>query len=333
MPSRPQLPRETDLKRLPLRAIVAYAVRCARRVLPLYTQLRDAPDYERYIGVISRVLTTAEEFCASEPLSRMRDRIDSAAAESCQAVDAAEEYEHVMHVAWSKAGDAESSRIGCAKYVRATAALDVVLAVDAVAEAVTRVYESFVASRKDTENATNAVASAAANAACGAEYAASCIADASEDPDAGASNLVAASRSDYESLAALNLGSYPNLGATIDPRETGPLGPLWRDGLPSWLYDELTANQASKILRVNKKRVWALVRVGRLQPRRYSGPRRALFSREDVELLAQHLREDERSNLFRSADEPHPSQAERRLPRQMLLPFFDHEEPSEKPTN
>jgi hypothetical protein len=32
---------------------------------------------------------------------------------------------------------------------------------------------------------------------------------------------------DLRGLLALNLGSFPEPGATLDPGEAGPLGPLW----------------------------------------------------------------------------------------------------------
>jgi len=47
MSDQPSLPTEDDLKKLPLLAIVAYAVRCARRVQPLLLRATGLPGHER----------------------------------------------------------------------------------------------------------------------------------------------------------------------------------------------------------------------------------------------------------------------------------------------
>src|SRR5262249_25585726 len=46
--------------------------------------------------------------------------------------------------------------------------------------------------------------------------------------------LVAALRADVDKLMDLAGGAGKALGPPIDPSETGPLGPLWPDGTPSW---------------------------------------------------------------------------------------------------
>jgi len=39
---------------------------------------------------------------------------------------------------------------------------------------------------------------------------------------------------DYENLAKLGLGAFPELGKPIVPTASGPLGPFWPDGAPDW---------------------------------------------------------------------------------------------------
>jgi hypothetical protein len=51
-----------------------------------------------------------------------------------------------------------------------------------------------------------------------------------------------AAESDYEKLLALDLGNYPDLGRTVDPSESGPLGPLWPDEAPGWYVNALEAD-------------------------------------------------------------------------------------------
>src|SRR4051794_39289593 len=51
-----------ELKRLPLRAIVAYAARCARRVQPLYRLLGGVDDREVLEAAVSRAIGIAEVF-------------------------------------------------------------------------------------------------------------------------------------------------------------------------------------------------------------------------------------------------------------------------------
>jgi hypothetical protein len=73
-----------------------------------------------------------------------------------------------------------------------------------------------------------AAAEAAARAAT-VEAAADAEADDNDWADAWA-----AASSDLDRLIASNLGKPDTLGATIDPSESGPLGPLWPQGEPEW---------------------------------------------------------------------------------------------------
>ena len=63
-----KLPNWEELRRLPLRAIVAYAVRYARRVQPLWQPCR--ADYDSQVETVERGLEAIESFCRAEKLPR-----------------------------------------------------------------------------------------------------------------------------------------------------------------------------------------------------------------------------------------------------------------------
>jgi hypothetical protein len=69
----PLLPTEEDLDQLPLRAIVAYAVRCAKRVQPRFRLAKSIPDYSTHQAAVAKAVKLAEAFC-------VRDDVDAAAA-------------------------------------------------------------------------------------------------------------------------------------------------------------------------------------------------------------------------------------------------------------
>src|SRR4051812_12816304 len=85
---------EEELKRLPLRAIVAYAARCARRVRPLYRLPDDVHDRERDEAAVSRAITLAEEFADGYRIIARVAAVNTyavAAAEDARAAGAAAE--------------------------------------------------------------------------------------------------------------------------------------------------------------------------------------------------------------------------------------------------
>jgi hypothetical protein len=63
-----ELPTNAELRKLPIPAIVAYAVRCARRVQPLYSLARST-NVERYQGALENALGVGERFCQGHPVS------------------------------------------------------------------------------------------------------------------------------------------------------------------------------------------------------------------------------------------------------------------------
>ena len=61
----PGVPSEEELKALPLRAMVAFAARCARRVQPLFNS-RD----EQFIRAVDTAITVAEDEAAGKMVQR-----------------------------------------------------------------------------------------------------------------------------------------------------------------------------------------------------------------------------------------------------------------------
>ncbi len=76
------LPTEDDLKQLPLRAIVAYAARSARRVQPLYRLPGDEKDRLKHNAAIEIAVMFAERFCTTDPMNvfHCSDAFDAARA-------------------------------------------------------------------------------------------------------------------------------------------------------------------------------------------------------------------------------------------------------------
>jgi hypothetical protein len=174
---------ENRLRRRALRAQVAFAARCARRVQPL-TMRRFADHHKR--EAVERAIALAEQFAGGIPVKPHAGR----------AADAARE---VAEAAWA-AQDTTASRAADAATYAAQAA-DADTDAGKVARAAFYGYSD---------------AAAAAHAA-GARDA-----------------FLAASVRDLAKLARLKLGAFPELGTSIDPSESGPLGPLWPEGQPQW---------------------------------------------------------------------------------------------------
>jgi hypothetical protein len=76
MSEQPSLPTEDDLKKLPLLAIVAYAVRCARRARPM---LDTIPNFAAHGTAVEQAISLAERFCAGKELNDAPDAAERAA--------------------------------------------------------------------------------------------------------------------------------------------------------------------------------------------------------------------------------------------------------------
>src|SRR5271165_3614102 len=192
---------QDQLAKLPLRAIVAFAVRCARRVQPLGRVLTEYRQVE-----VDDAIAIAEGFARGGKADRAARAVDAARAAAAKAAADSD---------WVDADDAEAA----AAWADAT-----VRAVDAAA----------CAAR--AANAARAADIAAADAAAARAAAA---ADAAEDTaraawDTGRAASRTAARGDLHQLLALELGRPGTLGKPIDPAEDGPLGPLWPNAAPDW---------------------------------------------------------------------------------------------------
>jgi hypothetical protein len=194
---------DEDLKKLPLRAIVAFAARCARRVEDLSQLPEGHPEREGRRAAIDAALRLAEEIsrgsvCTSvEPVVQAIDASRGVAGGGigCEcAAGAAAAAAHAAVTAWLTLNPGESDR-DANRWTKTPEA---------------RSYLSRLAN--DT---ADLVALDAFTAAVEA-------ADAVGRNDA----FIRGAVRDYERLLGLHLGSYPQAGQPIDPSPDGPLGPL-----------------------------------------------------------------------------------------------------------
>src|SRR5512135_3211581 len=200
---------QDQLAQLPLRAIVAFAVRCARRVQPLGHVLTEYRPVE-----VEDAIASAEGFARGGKAVRAAGaaaRAANAARAAARAVDAARAAaaKAAADSDWVDADDAEAA--------------------DAWAEAPVRAADAA------------ACAARAANAARAADRAAADASAAGADADTaraawdtGRDAARDAARGDLYRLRALDLGRPGTMGKPIDPAEQGPLGPLWTDAAPDW---------------------------------------------------------------------------------------------------
>jgi hypothetical protein len=192
-----------DLKKLPLRAIVALAARCARRVEQLTTLPGDHPQHEQCRMAVANAIKLAEHFASGSPCSGLEDAVRE--IEACRA--AAE-------------GDYERSCAMGAAVMAVHAAATAMHALALRAEPHQAHYVPF-AEPDPFPHLADVTADLAAQeaflagmeAAGGKEY---------------ADSFVRAGAEDYAKLLELELGSYPQAGNAIDPSPRGPLGPLER---------------------------------------------------------------------------------------------------------
>ena len=192
-----------DLKKLPLRAIVAFAARCARRVEPIAQLPAGHPQHEARRLAIDNAIRLAEEIsrgsaCAStEPVLQALDatRAIPGGGIGCEcAVAAAAAAARTAATVWLVLNQGESDR-GADRWTNTPEA---------------RSYLAHLA------NVTADVV--ALDAFTAAVEAASAVAH--DD------TFMRGAIHDYETLLGLHLGTYPQAGQPIDPSPDGPLGPL-----------------------------------------------------------------------------------------------------------
>lgn len=213
------LPTSDDLKKLPLRAIVAYAVRCARRVQPMFRLANAMPDFLKQDWAVERAISVAERFCLDNDLS-CDSQTDSArvATAAVTAANAAEYAAYALGYAAHAPGR-----------VNAFAAAKAAHAARAAAQAAAYAGSNeFKARASDAANALAEVVRKADNIDAGTAAAAFVAAssDASTSAVGAATAARNAARADFDRLRDLYPRGCGEVGKPIDPAEDGPLGLL-----------------------------------------------------------------------------------------------------------
>jgi hypothetical protein len=192
------------LKKLPLRAIVAFAARCARRVEHLAQLPEGHPQREGRRGAVAAALRMAEDVArgsAAPPDESLIAAVDASRGVAggppgaADAAAAVAEAAHAAAAAWELTGPGatDESEPGELKTAEARKFLGALTHVTA-------------------DLATLAAFTAAADAFTSVGY-------NNED-------FVNAALNDYDRLLRLKLGRYPEPGEPIDPSPGGPLGRL-----------------------------------------------------------------------------------------------------------
>ena len=192
-----------DLKKLPLRAIVAFAARCARRVEDLSQLPEGHPERESRRVAIDAAIRLAEEVSRGSACTSVEPVV--------QAIDASQ----------AISGDG----IGCecaaaAVAAAARTAATVWLALNpGEGDRDTNRWTNTAEARSFLGRLANDTAEVAALDAFTAAVEAANAASYDDTFMRGAIQ-------DYERLLGLHLGTYPQAGQPIDPSPDGPLGPL-----------------------------------------------------------------------------------------------------------
>ncbi len=196
--------RADDLKKLPLRAIVAFGARCARRVEHLAQPPEGHPEAARWTSAIARALQLAEDFA--------RGRADPGTDPDTAVQE--------VEACWDLARGELPRENAYAAVVRATHAA-------AAAFHATRLrgepeHRRLLSSGPPLDPAHHVADVTTDLAALGAFTAAVDAADAISTTD----GLTSGAAADFRRLLDLKLGNYPEPGRPIDPSSDGPLGPL-----------------------------------------------------------------------------------------------------------
>jgi hypothetical protein len=193
-----------DLKQLPLRAMVAFAVRCARRVEPLAQLPESDGRSEPRRVAIAEALRLAEAAARGDACPSAEAVVQAIDA-SCQAADVAP---HCASAAEAAAQAAHAAASLLTVMERAVEDQELPQSARNVAA------QKFLGSLESTT--ADLTAMSAYTAAAEAYYA---VGLANDD-------FMAASLNDYDTLTRLKLGRYPEPGEPIDPSPGGPLGAI-----------------------------------------------------------------------------------------------------------
>jgi hypothetical protein len=190
-----------DLKKLPLRAIVALSARCARRVEQQARLPDDHPEQERCRTAVANAIALAEDFAKGLPCPSLESVVRE--VEACRAVA---EGEFVRDIAMAAVVQAAHA---------AAAALH---ALDLRGEP-----EEGHPFGDAKPNPFPHLADLTADLAARDAFTAAVEAAAAIGHTDG---FMKGAIDDYEKLLGLDIGSYPQAGSPIDPSSRGPLGPL-----------------------------------------------------------------------------------------------------------
>jgi hypothetical protein len=190
-----------DLKRLPLRAIVALAARYARRVEHLAVPSADHPEQERCRAAVTSAIRLAEDFAMGVSSPDIESVVRE--AEWCRSVVEAD------YVCSSATGAAVAAAHAAATAQRA---------VDLRSEPAERHILG-----PPEQNPFPHLADVTADLAARDAFVGALQAVGAERHDDA---FLRAAAADYENLVRLHLGNYPEPGEPIDPSPAGPLGPL-----------------------------------------------------------------------------------------------------------
>jgi hypothetical protein len=190
-----------DLKKLPLRAIVALSARCTRRVEHLAHLPDDHPASERCRAAVGAALRMAEDFAQGRPCPSLESVIHE--IEACRAIGQGA----FVH-------DKAMAAVMRAAHAAATALRALALRGEP-AEA-----HAFGAAKPDPfPHLADITADLAARDAFTAAVEAA-------GADGHTDQFIKGAVEDYAMLLRLGLGSYPQAGQPIDASPRGPLGPL-----------------------------------------------------------------------------------------------------------
>jgi hypothetical protein len=191
-----------DLKKLPLRAIVALAARCARRVQSLSLPPDDHhPDMDRCRTRVDGAIGLAEDFAKGSPCGAAPPVIRE--VEACRAIAPCESVREtaLAAVVWTAhAAAAAMEGLGLR---------DLPAEVSVTGEREPDAFPQLANVAADL--AAREAFTAAVNAARAVGF---------------ADEFINGTMQDYQTLLKFKLGFYPDAGQPIDPSPAGPLGPL-----------------------------------------------------------------------------------------------------------
>lgn len=191
-----------ELKKLPLRALAAFAARCARRVEALAASPPDDPENNRCGGLVDRAIRFAEEFAQGRPVDGLEPAIRELATIRDSALGSVGRWDAIA--------------------AAVAAASTVVTAVNAMGLKADSVEVHLLQPPTHSGPLAELAGVAADLAALNAFTAALDAFDAAGHDE----GVIRSAMADYHGLLELNLGRYPEVGKAIDPSAHGPLGSL-----------------------------------------------------------------------------------------------------------